>query len=72
VCASIAVAGTTSRFGDIDAYARCVFQCLQRRGTPDDCAQRCAPLLQPRTSPDSAKPEKPRAAEEIAEPSSSD
>lgn len=69
-CASLVLANPASRFGDIDAYGRCVFQCLQRRGTPDDCAQRCAPLLQQRTAPEKANPEELRkVGEEGAEPS---
>jgi hypothetical protein len=35
-----------ARVGDIDKYAKCVYNCLRRGGGADYCAQSCAGLLQ--------------------------
>jgi hypothetical protein len=35
-----------TQVGDIDKYAKCVYNCLRRGGGADYCAQSCAGLLQ--------------------------
>ena len=67
-CSTTVMSDSGTQLANIDAYGRCVFRCLQAKGSPDFCAQACAKLLQQQPVLENVREEKPRpVADELAE-----